>query len=115
MWTVHKVLLPHLIVSGSQPSDVVIGLSFVVACTSPLSKEGLWQNWMSTSGSAQLESESHIANTNDLYHHQSGAHCCHCGESAQVNDDRSKVCNYHDADVPSASTTDCSSTGYVSL
>ena len=43
---------------------------FVTGSTPPLSKEGLWQNWMSTSGSAQLESTS----TSSHHHHH---HTCH--------------------------------------
>ena len=41
---------------------------------SPLSKEGLWQNWMSTSGSAQLENESYMANNHPP--HSNGYHHC---------------------------------------
>lgn len=48
--------------------------------TSPLSKEGLWQNWMSTSGSAQLENESHVANGN---HHHGSYHHCHYNEGGE--------------------------------
>ena len=65
-----------------------------VASTSPLSKEGLWQNWMSTSGSAQLENESHIVNGS--HHHHNGHHHCHHGENYGMECDRSKSCEYHD-------------------
>ncbi len=52
-----------------------------VDALSPMSKEGLWQNWMSTSGSAQLESESHISNGN---HHYGSPNCVHGSEGDQM-------------------------------
>lgn len=66
---------------------------------------------MSTSGSAQLENESHIANSHHHYHHHNGAHCCHCGENAQADGDSLKVCSYHEADAPSISNNGCQSAG----
>lgn len=48
----------------------------------PLSKEGLWQNWMSTSGCAQLESEVHLHNGSLHATHSHYSHY-HYGDGAE--------------------------------
>lgn len=57
---------------------------------------------MSTSGSAQLESESHV--TNGHGHHSSVYHC-HYGENGEVDCERSKGCDYHETNSSSGHNT----------
>ena len=100
------------------PFSFLPPLSLLLSSPAPLSKEGLWQNWMSTSGCAQLESEVHLHNgslhtTHSHYSHyhygdgvegdsgygdslKSGPPSCECG---------------HDHGATSSTTTYASSYG----
>lgn len=60
---------------------------------------------MSTSGSAQLENESHVANGH--HHHAGSHHQCHHGDNCDVDCERSKTCEYHESDPSS------NSSGYI--
>jgi len=57
--------------------SVTNGNKKTTTTTTPLSKEGLWQNWMSTSGSAQLESEAHLHNGTPHTSHHHYSHYYH--------------------------------------
>ena len=63
-------------------------MPFPLGSAPPLSKEGLWQNWMSTSGSAQLESEANHVHPSGSVHHHHHHHHGNCnGDANAANGD----------------------------